>query len=359
MTGRIDGDAKERLRQLVLGQGFARAGFAGAEPVPDAVGPWVAAGRHASLAYMAREPAARADPRTLLPGARSLVCAGAVYPRSDGTGAIAAYARGDDYHRTLRAALQRVVGALAAEHPRATFRVCVDTAPLQERAFAARAGLGWIGRSTLLLDEHHGPWMLLGEIVTDLEIAPDAPAAGRCGTCTACVDACPTGALDAHGLDARKCLSYWTIEHRGALPAEWAARLDGHAFGCDDCLVACPFGDGRVARSASGSAPTSASAGADAPVPAVIPEAPFVPRPELGRLTLDEIEARARESFRRHFGRTPMAHTRKGGLLRNLAAIRAGAGRTRSRDGDANNAGPASVPAPGPGPASDGRTPGV
>lgn len=344
MTGRIEGDAKERLRALVLAQGFARAGFTSADPVEDHVSAWIADGRHASLGYMARDAAGRTDPRRLLPGARTVICAAASYPPSDGRGAVAAYARGEDYHRTLRAALQRVADALARVHPRAAFRVCVDTSPLLERAFAARAGIGWIGRSSLLLDEVHGPWLLLGEILTDLDVAPDGPSADRCGTCTACVDACPTDALDGRkGLDARRCLSYWTIEHRGPLPDVWADALGQRAFGCDDCLVACPFGPEAEDEHARASGERSldvppvtvveapldaheehavAAAAPFVPRPAMAAEPPFVPRPELGGMSLDALEARARESFRKHFGRTPLAHARKGGLLRNLAAIR-------------------------------------
>jgi epoxyqueuosine reductase len=183
-------------------------------------------------------------------------------------------------------------------------RVCVDTAPLLERALAARAGLGWIGRNTLLLDTTHGPWMLLGEVLTDAAFPPDEPALDRCGTCTACVSACPTTALDLErNLDARRCLSYWTIEHRGDVPAEWAGAAGSRVFGCDDCLSACPF----PAR------------------PFALPQVddpPFQPRADLVDPTLDELQARAEQSFRRHFGSTPVERTRRAGLTRNLSQAR-------------------------------------
>jgi len=297
--------ARERVRRAALERGFARAGFASADPLPDRLTAWLAAGRHASMAWLARAPERRLDPRALLPGARSVVCVAAAYPPTDARGAVAGYARAEDYHRTLRDALRDVAAAIAHEAPGAATRTCVDVEPLLERALAERAGLGWIGRNSLLLDERHGPWLLLGEVLTDASFPPDAPVAERCGTCTACVDACPTEALDgARGLDARRCLSYWTIEHRGELPDEWAAALGPRAFGCDDCLTACPF----PAR--------------PAPPPPSGAQAPWQARPDLADPSPEELEARARESFRRHFASTPVERARRAGLLRNVAAVR-------------------------------------
>jgi len=302
----LRGESKEAVRQLFLDEGFARVGFTSAEPVADHISAWIAEGRHAGMQWIEREPEARAEPRRLLPSARSVICVGAAYPQArpleQGPESIAAYARGDDYHRTMRAALERAVARLPQVEGRAPeTRLCVDMSALLERALAARAGLGWIGRSTLLLDETHGPWMLLGEVLTDLPIEPDEAAVDRCGQCTACVEACPTDALDgdARSLDARRCLSYWTIEHRGPLPAEIGEALDGRAFGCDDCLTACPF-------------PKT-----EAPIPA---SGPYEPRSDLVDPSHAELRARAEESFRRHFGTTPVERARKGGLLRNLDA---------------------------------------
>ena len=331
---------RERLRVLGLARGLARLGFTGAEPVEDRASAWIARGAHASMEWMARAPERRADPRTLLPGAQTVICAAAAYPPTDARGPIAGYARGEDYHRTLRAVLEELAARVREALPGCETRVCVDAEPLLERAFAARAGLGWIGRSTLLLDERHGPWMLLGEILTSATIPPDAPSVERCGTCTACVDACPTGALDgARGLDARLCLSYWSIEHRGDLPPDWAEALGHRAFGCDDCLTACPFPSG-TGRAGTASAVASAGPLAGAlPGPAAVGTAsapssapssgapPFVPRPDLAAPTPDELAARAQESFRRHFGSTPLERARRGGFLRNLAAVRRNARR--------------------------------
>jgi len=313
-------ELRERVREAFLEQGFARVGFTTAAPVDDAVSGWVAQGRHAGMQWMAERPARRADPRALLPAAASVICVAAAYPATDARGPIAGYARAEDYHRTLRAALQRGVDAARAWLPELQVRICVDTAPLLERALAARAGLGWIGRNTMLLDTAHGPWLLLGEVLTDAAFPPDARLPDRCGTCTACVDACPTRALDlAHGLDARRCLSYWTIEHRGELPAEWAEAAGGRVFGCDDCLTACPFPARPLV--------VPASAGGDGSARGASDDRPFQPRPDLVAPALDELAARAEQSFRRHFGSTPVERARKRGLLRNLRAARANTGR--------------------------------
>jgi epoxyqueuosine reductase len=298
----IEGATKEAVRQLFLDAGFARVGFTGAEPVADGVSTWVAGGAHAGMDWLERDPARRADPAGVTPDARSVICVAAAYPAARPGAHVAAYACGEDYHRTLRATLEAAVAGLPAVVGRApSTRICVDTAPLLERAFAARAGLGWIGRNTMLLDEEHGPWMLLSEVLTDLDIAPDGPAVDRCGSCTACVEACPTEALDGdHGLDARRCLSYWSIEHRGPLPEAWAEALGHRAFGCDDCLSACPF---------------------PREVPDLPEDGPFEARPELAALDPEALRARALDSFRRHFGSTPLERARKGGLLRNLDAV--------------------------------------
>ena len=301
-----DQTAREEVRDALRVRGFARAGFTSADPVASPLLAWLAAGRHASMEWMARAPERRGDPCALLPGARSVICAAAAYPPTDARGAVAGYARAEDYHRTLRAALADVARSLERRWPGCRTRVCTDSEPLLERALAARAGLGWIGKNSMLLDEAHGPWLLLGEILTDVAFPPDAPVADRCGTCTACVDACPTDALDgARGLDARRCLSYWSIEHRGPLPEAWAQALGHRVFGCDDCLTACPF----PAR--------------PAPPPPAGAEAPWQARPDLVAPTPAELEARAQASFRRNFASTPVERARRAGLLRNIEAVRA------------------------------------
>lgn len=315
---------REGIRQRLSAMGFARVGFTSAANVDDGISPWVSAGKHASMEWMARHPDRRSRPESLLRDVRVVICCAAAYPASDGDGHIAAYARGEDYHRTVGDLLRSAASQLEREWPGERTRVVVDAEPLAERAFAARAGLGWIGRSSMLLNELYGPWLLLGEILFTKDLPADEPVPDRCGTCTACVDACPTGALDGEGgLDARKCLSYWTIEHRGALPATWASAIGHRAFGCDDCLAACPYPK-------ASSLPPEAEAG------------PFIARTDLAAASLEELERRAHESFRRHFGSTPIERARKSGFLRNINAVAGhdvptGHSRPPREDGDARS----------------------
>src|SRR5262249_23854564 len=231
------------------------AGVAAAVPAEDRsrYHEWVAAGHAGKMAYLTdRRAAVRDDPRNLLPSARSVVCAGKLYQtpwpystRFDDTACawISRYAWGDDYHDVMRSGLQRLDGLLR-EEPGAPFesRICVDTAPLLERSYARLAGLGWIGRNTCLINQAQGSWFFLGELLVSIEIAPDSPPPGRCGTCTRCIDACPTAAVPAGGgLDATRCISYFTIELRGPIPDEHRKDVGAHVFGCDICQDVCPW----------------------------------------------------------------------------------------------------------------------
>ncbi|MGQ0552485.1 MAG: tRNA epoxyqueuosine(34) reductase QueG [Planctomycetota bacterium] len=302
----IDIPLRENVRRILLAQGLTAVGFTRAEPVPDHTSDWVKQGRHAGMEYMARRPAQRADPTQLLKGAQSVICGAVSYPATDARGPIAGYARGEDYHRTLLQALHSGIEQLLQLMPSMRARACVDTAPLSERAFAARAGLGWIGKNTMLLNCTHGPWLLLGSIITDVPFPPDEPTANRCGTCTACIDACPTQALGPTGLDARLCLSYWNIEHRGELAPGISEALQGRVFGCDDCLTACPF----PAKSQGGTRVETTSHKA------------FQARSDLVSPSLDELKARASASFRKNFSTTPLQRVGRARLLRNIEAAR-------------------------------------
>lgn len=241
------------MKQLAREAGFDACGITDASALgrADYYQTWIAGGRHGSMGYLERHAAIRENPALLLDGARSVVCVLLNYRREDalpaaGTGAwgrVARYARGVDYHIVVAAKLERMIARMreTADEPFAARR-CVDTAPLLERQLAARAGLGWIGRNTLLLHPRLGSYTFLGEIVTTLEIAADAPISDHCGSCRACLDACPTAAFPApYQMDASRCISYLTIEHRGEIAAELRAKMGDWVYGCDVCQEVCPF----------------------------------------------------------------------------------------------------------------------
>lgn len=249
--------ATERVKALALAGGFDRAGVARLGPASTlaAFQRWLAAGRHAGMSWLERHSEIRADPRRLLDGARSILCVALSYapgPESERVGErtastalwprVARYARGEDYHRFLRKRLKSLARRIEEEFPGTRTRACVDTAPLLEREWAVRSGLGAFGKNTQLLSPDGGSWLLLGEVLLTLDLHPDEPVADLCGDCERCLTACPTGALPAaFELDSERCISYWTIEHRGAIPAATAESLSGWVFGCDICQEVCPW----------------------------------------------------------------------------------------------------------------------
>lgn len=236
-----------KIKRLALETGFARVGVAGADEPPggERLRSFLDAGYHGEMAYMARNLPKRLCPNRLVPGAASVLCLAAGYAPGDGgiddAPFVARYARGRDYHKVLRSRclrlidrVRRIVGQLSA-------RAFVDSAPVAERALACRAGLGWIGRNGCLVVPGLGSYVLLCEIIWDLPLAADAPIDSQCESCDACVRACPTGAIVGDGLvDARRCISFLTIENRGAIPAGLRGRMDACVFGCDRCQEACP-----------------------------------------------------------------------------------------------------------------------
>jgi epoxyqueuosine reductase len=244
-----------RIRELAREFGFQRCGIAGIELAEDEahLRDWLGEGLYGSMEWMARHGTLRARPAELLPGTLRVISVGLDYGRRDDEEAwatlgdgerayVARYALGRDYHKLMRQRLQRLADRIADEIGPFGHRVFVDSAPVLERALARNAGLGWIGKHTCLIDRDGGSWFFLGEIYVDLPLPVDAPATAHCGTCVRCIDVCPTQAIVApHRLDARRCISYLTIEHEGAIDPELRPLIGNRIFGCDDCQLVCPW----------------------------------------------------------------------------------------------------------------------
>ncbi len=295
--------AGDRIALEARALGFLKTGAAPLEPLERGpfLATWLAEGKAGEMDYLARRTAERIDPRRRFPWARTVLALAYPYrppppPPTDWQeslrGRIAAYALGGDYHDRIKSLLGTLAARLASAFPGARFHAYVDTGPVLEREWAARAGLGWIGRNTLLLRRGVGSYFFLAELFTDLEVEPLPLVADHCGTCTRCVTACPTGALDGgYAMDPRRCLSYLTIEHRSAIPAALRPLLGNWIFGCDLCQEACPWNE-------------------DARNPAGAEElAPHLP----------ELLALDAAGFRARFGRTAVRRAKRRGLLRNVA----------------------------------------
>jgi epoxyqueuosine reductase len=299
------------IRSHALECGFEISGVAAALPPHDtpAYHDWVAAGYAGEMGYLTDHRAGiRNDPRNLLPSARSVICAGKLYhtpwpltTQFDDAGRawISRYAWGGDYHDDLRRGLQALAERLQASGGAFDYKVCVDTAPLLERTYARLAGLGWIGKNTCLINQQRGSWFFLGELLVSLDIAPDSPAPDRCGSCTRCIDACPTAAIvpsaTGYTMDARRCIAYFTIELRGSIPEEHRSPMGSHIFGCDICQDVCPWNRR-----------------------APVTEAPaFQPRDFAP--PLEQLAALSEAEFREMFRGTPITRARYSGFLRNVA----------------------------------------
>lgn len=288
--------------------GFDLCGFArvATPPHADLVRDWLNAGRAASMHYIAKGLAKRLDPTLVVPGARTIIGLGVRYRppplppvdwREQLRGRIAAYALGVDYHRTVKRRLKELAARLIVLFPAAEMRPYVDTGPVLEREWAAAGGVGWFGKNTNILHQENGSWFFLGELITTLEIEPDEPISDHCGTCVRCLDLCPTRALEpGYVLDARKCISYWTIEHRGPIPLDLRPQIDNWVFGCDVCQEVCPWNE-KLARERG--------------------------TPEVDELlpSLPELMALDEEGFRARYRGTAVLRTKREGLLRNVAVV--------------------------------------
>jgi len=313
-------DLAARARELALALGFDRAGVASVEPGPDTerARTWVDRGYAGEMAWIGRRLEERVDPRRVLPGARSAVVVALVYEPpggeapADGTsrGQVARYAGGEDYHRVLGERVESLATALEALGPgRVRTRAYVDTGPVLERTLAARAGLGWQGKNTCLIDPQLGSYLFLGVVLTDLPLAPDRPEPDHCGTCTACLDACPTDAFPApYVLDARRCLAYTTIELRGSIPEDLREPQGSWVFGCDVCQEVCPW-NRRRGRGLP-------------PDPAGLRER-MAPRPAWRQPALAWLLDLGEETFREATRHTALRRATYRGLLRN-ALVAAG-----------------------------------
>jgi epoxyqueuosine reductase len=302
VSGALDAEGvKLRAREL----GFDVCGITSANPARHSAyyRQWTESGKAGEMQWLARDPARRADPRLVLPEARSVIVAGMNYwqPQKSARGRIARYALGDDYHAILLEKLEVLAGELGREDGQA--KIYVDTGPVLEKPLAERAGVGWQGKSTMLIHPRLGPWLLLGEIITTLNLDPDVPQRDHCGTCDRCIQACPTGAITApYQLDARRCIAYLTIELKGSIPEELRPLIGDRVYGCDECLDVCPWNRfAQTTRETRFLAPTDEDATGTDHLHALL-----------------EISA---AEFKRRYAQSPILRVKRRGLLRNVCVV--------------------------------------
>lgn len=303
------------IKDIARDVGFSLAGIASLTPDPrsDSVfANWLDGGMHGDMAYLARHRPLREDATALLPGARSAVCVALNYYHdveraqramdgSDGRGRFSIYVHGEDYHAVMERMLAELERRVGHAFPEGRMLACSDTKPVSDRALALRAGIAWLGKNSNVISPQYGSWIFLGELLTTLDLAPDAPLETLCAGCTRCIDACPTGALDTPFLlDARRCISYLTIEKRGEIEPALAAKIGLDVYGCDTCQSVCPFN-----RVASESLVFSREA-----------RSPLVDK------TLDELVAISDEDFRAHTRSSAIRRCKPEGLRRNATIVK-------------------------------------
>lgn len=309
MTGPSDtsrGRLTAALKAEALRLGFDACGVSAATRLDEEarrLEEWLAGSRHGSMAWMERHFDERVDPRVLVPGARTVVSVLHSYrPATEPAtgpeiGRVSRYAWGDDYHDVVKERLAELYAWLVDRHGAIHGRAFVDSAPLMDKAWAARSGLGWQGKHTNLISRRHGSWFFIGTLVLDLDLEPDGPVPDHCGSCTRCLDACPTGALEPYRIDASRCISYLTIEHRADdIPEELALGLGNWIFGCDICQEVCPWN--RFSRPAS--------------------EPRYAARPGLDSTPLEAWDELDLEGYRALFRGSAVKRTKFAGLKRNV-----------------------------------------
>ena len=301
-------DLQQAIREEAARLGFVSCGFARADAAlgsGDDLKQWLAAGYHGTMGWMEARADQRASPNGLWSEAESVIALAMSYaPAGDplalagvgDRGRISAYAQGGDYHKTVKKALKALARFIVDRAP-SELKVFVDTAPVMEKPLAAAAGIGWQGKHSNLLSRTHGNWLFLGIIMTSLELEPDPPAEAHCGSCSQCIDACPTGAIVAAGrIDARACISYLTIEHSGPIPHQYREAMGNRIYGCDDCLAVCPwnrFADAAAANRA------------------------FLPRAELAAPPLGDLLTLDDAAFREMFAGSPIKRIGRNRMIRN------------------------------------------
>jgi epoxyqueuosine reductase len=298
--------------------GFVACGIARADSAPETaarLNEWLASGAHGDMIWMEERAGQRGSPRALWPEVRSVIMLGMSYsPPEDpmrlageaGIGRISVYAQGQDYHDIVKKALKALARWLVAEAG-GDLKVFVDTAPVMEKPLAMAAGIGWQGKHTNVVSHDHGSWLLLGAIMTTLELEPDGPHRDRCGSCDACQRACPTDAFPApYRLDARRCISYLTIEHKGPIPREFRQAIGNRIYGCDDCLAVCPWN--KFARSAAANRA-------------------FAARAELAAPELADLLALDDAAFRQVFSGSPIKRIGRDRMVRNALVAAGNSGR--------------------------------
>jgi len=299
---------RDRIRDRALTEGFDAIGFAPAQQGDEAgerLREFLSAGFHGDMGWMAARATERAAPTALWPQAKTAIVVGLSYaPKDDPLtmlerkerGVISAYARGSDYHDVMKSRLKRVARWLG-ESEKADVKIFVDTAPLMEKPLAMTAGVGWQGKHTNLVSREHGSWLFLGSILTTLDLTNDEPHADLCGSCSRCLDACPTAAFPApYKLDARRCISYLTIEHKGPIPRDLRPAMGNRIYGCDDCLAVCPWN--KFAQASRESA--------------------FHPRVELSAPRLAELARLDDAAFRQFFAGSPIKRIGRDRFVRNV-----------------------------------------
>lgn len=297
-----------KLKALELG--FSKVGIARAERLDEEsrhLQEWLNRGCHGTMEWMSRNVEKRSDPRTIVPNAQSVVCVamnyyvGVEHSSDSETGKISRYAWGDDYHEVMENRLEKLLEFIKGKSSKALGKVYVDTGPVMDKVWAQRAGIGWEGKHTNVITQEFGSWVFLGEIILNLELEYDSPATDHCGSCTLCIEACPTQAIvEPYVVDSNRCISYLTIEHRGEIVVELGEKFDRWIYGCDICQDVCPW-------NLKFAAPTTLRE--------------FHPREYNVAPNLPEWSEMTQEEFNRKFKGSPIKRTKHSGLQRNVKAV--------------------------------------